>query len=165
MGKQRKQDSELRSKYRAIKLNGKRVDMHRHIMEEHLGRGLTRDEVVHHIDGNPMNNDLSNLVVMSRSEHTKLHMKDAPNLHILTTEDRRRITIERWSKGAYDNIKKAVVSFDKKTKELVKIYTSETEVIKDGHDNRHIGACCSGHRKSHHGLIWRYLTDCPDLKI
>lgn len=59
--------------YIATKHNGKKVDLHRHIMQEHLGRKLDINEVVHHIDGNTLNNELSNLQVMSRSEHSRLH--------------------------------------------------------------------------------------------
>lgn len=46
---------------------------HRRIVEETLHRKLTCDEVIHHLDGNPKNNDLSNLIVISRSDHAKLH--------------------------------------------------------------------------------------------
>ena len=49
---------------------------HRKIMRMKLGRPLTKDEVVHHIDKNPFNNKPSNLVVMTRSEHTRLHIKE-----------------------------------------------------------------------------------------
>lgn len=45
---------------------------HRLIMEKKLGRYLTIDEVVHHLDGNKMNNDINNLIMMSQSEHLKL---------------------------------------------------------------------------------------------
>ena len=48
---------------------------HRVVMEQHLGRKLTTDEVVHHIDENPANNDISNLQVMTRSEHTAHHRR------------------------------------------------------------------------------------------
>jgi len=41
--------------------------------EQVLGRELRPDEVVHHIDRNKRNNSLDNLVVMTRSEHSKLH--------------------------------------------------------------------------------------------
>ena len=51
------------------------VKLHRLIMEEHLGRKLTSDEIVHHIDGNKLNNDISNLQVMTRGEHSRLHRK------------------------------------------------------------------------------------------
>ena len=49
---------------------------HRRIMKFKLGRDLDKDEVVHHIDGNPLNNKPSNLKVMSRSEHTRLHLRE-----------------------------------------------------------------------------------------
>ena len=48
---------------------------HRYIMEKHLGRQLTPHEVVHHIDGNKQNNNISNLKLMSRSEHIREHLK------------------------------------------------------------------------------------------
>lgn len=47
--------------------------LHRLIMEEYLGRKLAPDEVVHHIDGDKLNNDISNLRVMKNGEHSKLH--------------------------------------------------------------------------------------------
>lgn len=48
--------------------------LHRRIAEETLGRKLTSNEVVHHIDENPNNNSLDNLMVMSRSLHGRLHV-------------------------------------------------------------------------------------------
>ena len=51
---------------------GKKYE-HREKMEQYLGRKLEKNEVVHHKDGNRHNNDLDNLEVMSRSEHTRLH--------------------------------------------------------------------------------------------
>lgn len=46
---------------------------HRKIAEEVFGRKLLTNEVIHHIDENPKNNHLSNLIVLSRSSHGKLH--------------------------------------------------------------------------------------------
>jgi len=68
----------MRKCYKAIKVNGEKKDEHRHIMEVHLGRKLTRNEVVHHVDGNKHNNDISNLEVMQRSEHSRMHMLVRP---------------------------------------------------------------------------------------
>lgn len=48
-------------------------DEHRVIAENLLGRKLTYNEVVHHIDENPLNNDLKNLLIMSRHHHGRLH--------------------------------------------------------------------------------------------
>ena len=53
---------------------GGRVYEHLLVMEKHIGRYLTVGEVVHHLDGNRTNNDISNLVLCeSPSEHSKLH--------------------------------------------------------------------------------------------
>jgi len=48
--------------------------IHRIIMENYLGRKLNVDEIVHYIDGDVSNNDISNLIVMTNSEHRKIHV-------------------------------------------------------------------------------------------
>lgn len=48
--------------------------LHRHIAENIIGRKLSYNEVVHHVDENPKNNKLDNLWVMSRFLHGKLHI-------------------------------------------------------------------------------------------
>ena len=48
------------------------VSHYRTLVKRKIGRELFHNEVVHHIDGNPLNNDLSNLQVLDRSEHTRL---------------------------------------------------------------------------------------------
>lgn len=47
----------------------------RYLMEQHLGRSLLDDEDVHHIDKNPLNNDISNLEVVMHGEHQRRHSK------------------------------------------------------------------------------------------
>lgn len=46
---------------------------HRYVMEQHFGRYLTDDEVVHHINGDRKDNRIENLQLMTRSDHVKLH--------------------------------------------------------------------------------------------
>ncbi len=43
------------------------------IVEAHIGRYLLPNEVVHHIDFNPTNDDIGNLRVMDVREHRRLH--------------------------------------------------------------------------------------------
>ena len=53
---------------------GKRYSfLHRRIAEEILNRKLNSNEIVHHLDDNHLNNDKSNLVIISRSVHGKIH--------------------------------------------------------------------------------------------
>lgn len=52
--------------------------LHRYIVERHLGRPLSEDEIVHHKDKNKTNNDISNLQIMTNAEHTKLHHLGVP---------------------------------------------------------------------------------------
>lgn len=47
--------------------------LHIIIAERIIGRKLEDDEVVHHIDGNGLNNSLDNIIVMKRSKHKICH--------------------------------------------------------------------------------------------
>lgn len=49
------------------------VPQHRLVLERHLGRYLSSQEQVHHIDLNPLNNDISNLQILTRAEHLAIH--------------------------------------------------------------------------------------------
>ena len=48
------------------------VYYHRYVASQKIGRWLTPEEHVHHIDGNKLNNDPDNLMILSSSEHSIL---------------------------------------------------------------------------------------------
>lgn len=66
---------------------------HRNIAEHVLKINLESNQVVHHLDENPKNNALTNLIVLSRKEHSSLH-------HYL---NRQRALLERSNNGNAEN--------------------------------------------------------------
>ena len=160
----RKSDEELQYKYRAKKVKGKRIDMQRYVMEQILGRKLTSDEIVHHIDGNKLNNDPANLQIMTRAEHARFHMREG-DLTALTRcpEEKSKIAKEAWSKGLCDKLKKPVCAFDPETNELVKEYESVNAAERDGFTGWLISECCRGKiktkNKTYRKLIWRFKDE------
>lgn len=59
--------------------DGKWIPHHRWIMEQHLGRTLSADEVVHHINHDKLDNRIENLEVMDRRAHSCLHHPIQPD--------------------------------------------------------------------------------------
>ena len=65
------------------------VYQHRLVMERHLGRLLTQGEIVHHLDGDKANNDLSNLELLRQSDHVRLHEPENNNRHVRAHREAR----------------------------------------------------------------------------
>lgn len=63
--------------YVRIFVDGVCMYKHRHVMQQHLGRELTSEEIIHHIDGDKINNALSNLMIVTGQEHMILHYREA----------------------------------------------------------------------------------------
>lgn len=51
----------------------KQVLEHRYVMEKYIGRKLLTSEIVHHKDGNGLNNNISNLEIMDQGHHRVEH--------------------------------------------------------------------------------------------
>jgi hypothetical protein len=60
------------------------------VVEQELGRELCSDEVVHHVDGNSLNDIPANLIVLTKAEHMRYHR----------THDRRC----RWTEEEKDRL-------------------------------------------------------------
>jgi hypothetical protein len=63
--------------YRKILVRPNKYEFeHRLIMEKHIGRKLSQDEVVHHINRNKLDNRIENLLLCTKAEHIELHRKE-----------------------------------------------------------------------------------------
>lgn len=69
--------------YKRISIKGKGVGEHRVVMSRRLGRKLKRTEVVHHKDHDRLNNDISNLDLLTHSEHMRIHRAEAQAKRLL----------------------------------------------------------------------------------
>jgi hypothetical protein len=91
----------LRNGYKMLYLKkGENRAEHRFLMERLLKRKLRRNELVHHIDGNRLNNDIKNLIVVTNKQHWKLHPKMNWHWrkHSKETKEKIRASIISWHK-------------------------------------------------------------------
>ena len=54
--------------------------LHDLVFEDYWGGKIPEGYVIHHIDGDKLNNDINNLQMMERGEHISLHKKNKPYL-------------------------------------------------------------------------------------
>lgn len=80
--------------YKHIIVDGKHKREHRVVMENKIGRKLTRSEVVHHINGIKTDNRIENLQIISFSKHTSMHQSTIP-------EEVKQKAVELYKSGVH----------------------------------------------------------------
>ena len=166
-----KGDSDIKSPYRKIKRNGVNKDEHRYMMEQHLGRELTEDEVVHHKNGNKLDNRIENLEVMTKAEHSKLHNQIHPDTKIC------RVCGNEFTPNCFhrkravvcsDDCKRALSSAVKSVPvlqlthggDVIRKWESATKAANAlGGERTSIVICLKGRTKTALGYKWRYVNE------
>lgn len=138
--------------YKHLCIGGRTLKEHVYIMEQHLGRRLKKNEVVHHKDFSRTNNDFSNLQLMTRGEHSKLHRE-----HEL--KNRKALfgghNSEKTERGYVPWNAKGVICIEtqetfESTKECANRYGITASCVRK---------LCMGEKENHNGLHFRYLEE------
>ena len=133
----------------AVTKDGKRVNIgiHRLVLHTYDPRPNENELEVHHIDGNPANNNLNNLQWVTHEENIKFI--DSNKL-----------------KSPTQFIARKVVQLSLDGKELA-VFDSAYQAYKmTGCNHRHISEVCAGKRLTTGGFKWKYFegstTNCSD---
>jgi len=70
--------------YMLIKVDGKWIEEHRHVMEKVLGRKLLPSEHVHHKDEDTLNNEPTNLEIKTPQAHKEHHKPERARMKPMT---------------------------------------------------------------------------------
>ena len=125
--------------YKVVYVDGERYFEHRYVMEQHLGRKLSKNECVHHINGDRHDNRLENLELISRAEHNREH------------------ALKNFS-STKNNLGPARPVICVETGELFRSVSSAARAY--GLWNSLVCNVCKGKLHTCGGYHWRYAEDC-----
>jgi len=131
--------------------------LHRAIYEDNFGK-IPEGFDIHHIDWDPLNNDLKNLTCMRHEEHKSLHSKYSSKKYceehreeVLCRLKRARPKIEEWQKseeGKRHYIKLGKISAEKRPFKVYICSLCGKEYTSNGTKSLYCSTKCSGNANS-----------------
>lgn len=130
--------------------NRKHIQAHRVVACLFIPNPLNK-KYVNHIDGNKLNNTISNLEWVTASEN-ELH-----SFRVLGKQSHNKgkeLPRGREYKGKIRTVGKYSLEG-----QLIETFFNPTEAVEFGYDLARISAVCCGRSKTHKGFIWKYLEN------
>ena len=139
-------------------------------------------EAIHHIDGNKLNNSVSNLMWVTNEEHSAMHRDRTSRVYVYTEETRKKMSISAKNKPPMSDETKRKISEARKgvpqteshkrnraegkkipvcqydmENNLIKKWKSALDAELGTNISRcHIASVCKGSRKTAGGYKWKY---------
>jgi hypothetical protein len=63
----------MKNGYKAMVVEGRKIYVHRYVVEQSIGRKLEKNEHVHHLNHDKLDNRIENLKILSPQEHSRYH--------------------------------------------------------------------------------------------
>lgn len=142
------------TRYKCIKRLGVKYEVHRLQVETAIGRKLSFNEVVHHKNGNKLDNRPENLEIMTRAEHSRLHSL-GKKMSNAVREKLRTSMKNYWTNGKSPS-DKPIIQLTKDGRFIREFRSIRHAARELGFTNPNICKCCKGRLKTYRGFIFRY---------
>lgn len=143
----------------AIYDNYKHKGLHQYIWMVGHQAEIPDGYIVHHIDFNPLNNSIHNLVLLTIEEHNKLHNTGNKNwLGKKHTEETKKKMSESHKGKTIKRESKIVQMLDPITDKVL----NEFELMRSylyGFNVGNVCQCCIGNRRTHKGYKFKYKDE------
>ena len=128
-----------------------------HQWQVHTNLGYKKDYDIHHIDENKMNNSLSNLVYLTRSEHSKIHS----NGKILSEETKQKLSEAKKNMSEETKLKIGEASKGRRHSEETKLKIGEASKGRRHSEEtkRKISEAKKGKTSPNKGKHYKWITN------